>query len=378
MHITFILQDMYRLGAQYVTSMIANGLSKRGHKIDLIVSAIESKIANERPDLEPFPLNDEINKLELTHLKASKNISEIRRYLLENQPDVIMPMSSNYALATAMAMLFLPIKTKFMPVEHSGGIGMNLDKGSKLNILSRWATKFTSYIMFNKIDGVIAVSNGVKEAMVASKCIKPEKIHVIYNPVISEQFYDKISQNSKHRWLKNKSSFVIVAAGAHVPIKGYDILIHAMAEVNKTHICKLIIYGEGVLTSELENLANSLNVGDSVDFPGHTKNLPAELKSADAFVVSSHAESFSVVLVEALASKIPVVASNCPSGPAEILSNGKFGILVKPGDPKALAKGIIEVINGGGILPKDESWSPYELGKVVTNYDKVIMSVINN
>jgi glycosyltransferase involved in cell wall biosynthesis len=378
MHITFILQDMYRLGAQYVTSMIANGLSERGHRVDVIVSAVESKIKKERSDLEPFPLNKEIAKIELTHLKASKNIGEIRNYLKQRQPDVIIPMSSNYSLATALAMLVFSTKTKLLPVEHSGGIGMSYMKASKSNLFIDWASNLTNLILISKACGFITVSKGVKDAMVKTQKIDPKKLHVIYNPVIGKTFNWKVAQTSQHLWLVEKELPVIVAAGAHIPLKGYDVLVNAMALVNKEYPCKLVLFGEGILTEELKKLAKTNAIDSMIDFPGHTKNLPAELKNADAFVVSSHAESFSVVLVEALASAIPVVATNCPSGPPEILQNGKFGILVEPNSPKELAKGILKVLKGKGILPAKESWEPYQIEKIVISYEEVIQSVLNS
>jgi glycosyltransferase involved in cell wall biosynthesis len=90
----------------------------------------------------------------------------------------------------------------------------------------------------------------------------------------------------------------------------------------------LIIFGEGGLRSEYERLIEELGIGDSVSLPGFTNNLPAELKGGACFVVSSLIESFSVVLVEALASGVPVVSTDCPYGPGEILKRGKYGTLV--------------------------------------------------
>ncbi|MGM0945459.1 MAG: glycosyltransferase [Bacteroidota bacterium] len=377
MHITFILQDMYRLGAQYVTSMIANGLSEKGHQVDVIVSAVETKIRKERPKLQPFSLNENIRKIELKHLKASRNIGQIRNYLQQHHPDVIIPMSPTYTLPAALALSSLFAKTILLPVEHSGGIGMNLKKASKSNVLTDIIGKFGNKLLKNKAAGFISVSKGVKEALIKSKNIPAAKVHVIYNPVVGEAFFQKLAQESSHPWLVKKEIPVVVAAGAHVPIKGYDILVKAIAEVNQAQACRLVLFGEGILTDELKKLSQSLGIEKIVDFPGHNHNLPAELKSADAFVVSSHAESFSVVLVEALASGTPVVATNCPSGPPEILQNGKYGILVEPNNPSELAQGILKVLNGKGINPPKKSWEPYLIDKVVLDYENVINGIVS-
>ena len=94
MRITFIIQDMYRLGAQYVTSLIANELAEQGHDIVVVVSNIENRIKSQRPDISPFQLIPEIDKKFLPHDKASKNVFAIARYIQKNKPDVLIPMSS--------------------------------------------------------------------------------------------------------------------------------------------------------------------------------------------------------------------------------------------------------------------------------------------
>jgi glycosyltransferase involved in cell wall biosynthesis len=161
-----------------------------------------------------------------------------------------------------------------------------------------------------------------------------------------------------------------------VPLKGYDILIKALSLILPQKKCRMILFGEGPDTASLKSLANSLSIGDFVSFPGHVDTLPAELNHADVFVVSSHCESFSVVLVEALACGVPVVATNCPVGPPEILKNGQYGTLVAPNDPKALAEGIWLALNGAAIMPPFESWQPYVIENVVAQYEAVFKRVL--
>jgi glycosyltransferase involved in cell wall biosynthesis len=119
-----------------------------------------------------------------------------------------------------------------------------------------------------------------------------------------------------------------------------------------------------------------LHVEHNISFPGHTNALPAELKNTDLFVVSSHCESFSIVLVEALASGVPVVATKCPSGPYEILCGGIYGTLVPVNDVEALADGIYSALTGNAIVPVPESWKSYSLDKVVEQYEEVLYKVL--
>ena len=140
---------------------------------------------------------------------------------------------------------------------------------------------------------------------------------------------------------------------------------------------RLVIFGEGGEREFYLNLIKELGIEDSVNLPGFTDNLPAELKSASGFVVSSKVESFSVVLVEALASGVPVVSTNCPYGPAEILHSGQYGILVNNNDLDALADGITFVLSGKGVAPRPEMVSQYTVGAVVDRYEQALLDVMS-
>ena len=105
---------------------------------------------------------------------------------------------------------------------------------------------------------------------------------------------------------------------------------------------------------------------------GHTSNLPAEIKGATAFIVSSNVESFSVVLVEALAAGTPVISTACPYGPPELLQDGKYGTLVPVNNPQALADAIVEQIRNPRQAAPKEAWEPYTVKNVVKAYEKAL------
>lgn len=381
MHLAFVIQDLYRLGAQYVTATLARGLVQAGHKVDVVVSAVHNRIGLERPDLKPFQLPAAVQLVVLPNLRSSRNVLALRRYFLARQPEVVLPMSSNYepSCALACALMRKRIRPKLIPVEHSGGIGLSIDD-SKIHTINDKSLLelFHTLLPKAKADHRVAVSYGVARALVEVGRHKPEEVSVVHNPVIDDVFWENRGKRSNHPWLNNKSLPVIVAAGAHVPLKGYDVLIKALALVLRQIKARLILFGEGPETVSLKVLTENLGIADFVSFPGHVDNLPAELNEADVFVVSSHCESFSVVLVEALACAVPVVATNCPVGPAEILNNGQHGILVPPNNPAHLAAGIMVVLCGGAVSPSEESWAPYVIDNVVAKYEKVINKVLRN
>jgi len=376
-HIALVIQDLYTRGAQYVTALVARGLIERGYEVDIVVSAVHSRIATERPQLTPFPIPDKARIVQLPNLKSSQNILQLMRYFKTCKPNVVIPMSSNYEPACAIASCFLSrsIRPKLMPVVHSGTIGVPQAQmffsGFRENLLRRWISRFSD----TRMDKVLAVSKGVADALVLTGRFPREKVSVVYNPVVDETFIKKRDSPATHPWLINKTCPVLVTAGAHESLKGYDILLRAFAEVKRKMSCRLVLFGEGTQTQNLQELAETLGVIDDTSFPGYTDNLPANLKHADLFVLSSHFESFSIVLVEALACGIPVVATNCPSGPPEILLKGRYGILVEPNNSTDLAKGICNALCGHGIIPPPESWLPYSLQAVIERYDLAIHSV---
>ncbi|MBK8742079.1 MAG: glycosyltransferase [Betaproteobacteria bacterium] len=169
MHITFVIQDLYRLGAQYVTSLIMKGLVRRGHRVDLILSAVQEKLARERPDLVPFPIPREVAVFNLPNERASRNVRPVAAYLRAQHPDIIVPIGT-YVLPVAIASWLTGSTAKLVPVEHSSGIGVK-DKDShtdfkdgnvnyKPSIARRLIIAILTALFEKRTTHVIAVSNG--------------------------------------------------------------------------------------------------------------------------------------------------------------------------------------------------------------------------
>jgi glycosyltransferase involved in cell wall biosynthesis len=191
-------------------------------------------------------------------------------------------------------------------------------------------------IFYPFLNSIIAVSNGVKHNLVTKyRFLKAEKIVTIPN-IIDIQFGNYSSKESKIT--TDTSVPIILSVGRLDKSKGYDVLIrshHLLITEKVFH--KLIILGEGVERQNLEAMIRELGLEGSVMLPGFHSDLYPWLKQATAFVLSSRFEGFGRVIVEAMALGIPVVATDCPYGPSEILEDGKFGMLVKPDDHVALA-----------------------------------------
>jgi glycosyltransferase involved in cell wall biosynthesis len=174
-----------------------------------------------------------------------------------------------------------------------------------------------------------------------------EKIKVIYNPVITPELFARAEEPLDHPWFRPGEPPVVLGVGRLTQAKDFPTLIRAFALVRKERPARLMILGEGEERPKLEALVRELRLEEDVALPGFVDNPYKYMKRAAVFVLSSRWEGFGIVLVEAMALGTPVVATDCPSGPAEILENGKWGRLVPPGDPEALAKAILDTLEGG-------------------------------
>ncbi len=217
-------------------------------------------------------------------------------------------------------------------------------------------------------DAVAAVSHGVADDLAQAAAIPRQQIQVIYNPIVTPDLRRKAQQPLEHPWFAPGEPPVLLAIGRLAPQKDYPTMIKAFAHVRNTRPVRLIILGEGTERSSIEALVKRLGLEASVNLPGFVANPYTYLSRASVFVLSSRWEGLPTVLVEALHCGAPVVATDCPSGPREILAGGQYGQLVPIGDVVALAQAIEEVLSGKMTRPPQESWQPYTLQVVVDQY----------
>lgn len=189
-------------------------------------------------------------------------------------------------------------------------------------------------------DSIVAVSHGVAEDINSITGIPLEKIHVVRNPVISPELEEMAVDPPEHKWFEQKNKPVIIGIGRLGRQKNFELLIKAFAIARSKTDCRLIILGEGRRYHRLLKLIRTLKLEEHVDLPGFVVNPYSYLTRSDLFVQSSNWEGSPNALTEALALGIPVVATDCESGPREILQDGQVGRLVPVNDANALAEAI--------------------------------------
>ena len=179
---------------------------------------------------------------------------------------------------------------------------------------------------------------------------------MIYNPVVSDALRARARQPTGHRWLPGDGIPVIVGMGRLTRQKDFATLIRAFARVRQGLPARLIVLGEGEDRDDLEALCRSLGVAADVDLPGFVANPYAILARARLFVLSSRWEGLPGALIEALACGARVVATDCPSGPREILDDGRYGQLVPVEDEAALADAMRAALDGSFVAADPGAW----------------------
>lgn len=201
----------------------------------------------------------------------------------------------------------------------------------------------TARIVYRQVDAIVASSHGVENEIRDLFALGGDKVSTIYNPAISVADMRRISDRA-HR---AKSAVCrLVAIGRLTRQKGFDILIDALTTLDKQTQWRLEIYGDGPERNALERQVRDDNLIERVAFMGYTDDALGCLMDADLFVLPSRHEGLPTILIQALASGIQIVATDCHQGPREILQDGRFGVLVRPEDARDLARGLNSVLSG--------------------------------
>jgi glycosyltransferase involved in cell wall biosynthesis len=323
-------------GAGGVERMVMNLIrefSKRDLQIDLL--AIRSDSAH---------LDDIPNKIRIIPLRARHALTavpELIGYLRREKPTAMLVAKDRAGRAALLARKFSGSTTRI-----AIRLGTNLstaleDKSS----LQRWLRTAPMRSLYCMAEQIIAVSQGVAEDTRKITGLPMSRITVIRNPVITQRLKEQAQQPVPHSWLEDHSIPVIMGAGRLTRQKDFHTLVRAFALLRQQQPARLIILGEGKDRNSLQQLATALQVEKDFLLPGFQKNLYAWLSRSRLFVLSSLWEGSPNVLTEALALGIPSVATRCPSGPDEILQNGRIGILVEMGNAESLAAAMLATLN---------------------------------
>jgi len=371
LHIAIVLPNLYDSGAKKVMVSLAKGLAVRGIAVDLVVSYVEDAF---RPDFPP--------RLRLIGLGTPKQGYRLRSfaplvgYFREHKPQVVLPVF-DFAEPLVMWASALARNDKVFGPPFLVTLHNSLSFLDDLSLPKRFIVRSLFSYMLRKAQAVVAVSRGIATEWSASFGMPQESLRVIYNPLAINEIREQAQGAVAHPWFQAGQPPVVMGVGRLSPQKDFPTLLKAFALLRETREVRLVILGEGEQLRELENLAASLDVAASVDLPGFVGNPYAYMARAAVVALSSRFEGLPTVLLEALALGKPVVSTDCPAGPREILENGKYGPLVRVGDPEALAAALASVLED----PPDAAAfrnraGEFSLEKAVDQYLHVIEALV--
>lgn len=320
-------------GAERVMVTVANSFAERGYKVDLVLAKAEGPYMAE--------VHSSVRVVDLKSGRVLRSLPGLVRYLRHAQPTALLSALSHANVVAVVAHWLANSKARLV-VSERNTLSMTLENGKS------WRTRWVHHFMrltYPRADAIVAVSNGVRDDLATVLGLSPSRIHTIYNPVVNEHLLSQSREAVAHSWFAPDEPPVILGVGRLAPQKDFQTLIHAFAQVRQTREVRLVILGEGELRRQLEALVQSLGLENDVALPGFVNNPFAYMRRAAVFVLSSRWEGLPGVLIQAMACGVPVVATDCPSGPAEILENGRWGRLVPVGDVDALAEAIIATLD---------------------------------
>jgi len=280
---------------------------------------------------------------------------------------------ANFVLLTACRLMKKPVPV--IVSEHITPTQMYNSSEEPLG----WIKKLLIKRLYPHTHVIIAVSQGVRNDLINHFGLKVEKIQVIYDPVDLERIRTLSQEKVSHPWFENGTP-IILSAGRLTAQKDYPMLIKAFTLVKSEIPAKLVILGDGPEMPRLKKLTHRLGIAQEVAFLGYQQNPYKYMRYATLFALSSRFEGFGLVLVEAMALGLPVVATRCPSGPDEILENGTHGLLVPVGNHQALAQAMISLIKDRELhtsLAKKgmKRAMDFSVQKIVREYERCIISV---
>lgn len=326
--IAVLLHDLRGGGAERVVLHLVRGLIAAGREVDLVLVRAEGKY------LKDIPAGARVVNFDRSNVY--KAVPDLVRYLKRERPAAVLAALTHVNLMALIARFLSGVRTRVVVCEHNQMTYKIAAETSPRGRLIYAAVP----LFYRAADAVVAVSNGVADDIAKVAKLPRERVLCVYNPVYDESLSRAAAQPVDHPWLVDRQAPVLIAAGRLHPQKGFDVLLRTMRKLKARTPCRLIIMGEGEERPALEALARELGVTEDVSLIGFVENPYAMMAKADAFVLSSRWEGLPTVLVEALATGVPVVSTNCPSGPDEILEDGKYGVLTPVEDPDALAEGV--------------------------------------
>ncbi len=327
--LTLFLPSLTAGGAPRIMINIGTYLDEKGYNVEFVLAEAKGEFLKDLGNISIVDLGS----------RVIRSVVPLRNYLQRREPKALMSTPHVANLVAIWATSLAGVKTRHVVREPTTLSNQAKEfsqfKDKLIPPLVKWSYPHASQF--------VAISKGVKRELVENIGVDESNIEVIYNPIVTPDIEPKSKEPLDHSWFEADSP-VILGAGRLTQQKDFSTLIRAFDQLLGQRDAYLVILGEGDDRPELETLVEELGIQNRVDLLGFADNPYKYMRKADVFVLSSAWEGFGNVIVEAMVCGTTVVATDCESGPAEILANGKYGYLASVGEPISLCDGILTAL----------------------------------
>lgn len=348
--ISILLPDLRGGGAERINVDLAHEFARAGHEVNLVLMQAQGALLEEA--LAAFFVVD------LNCIRARNLPRVLARYLHQHRPDALL--AGMWPLTVIAPLMRLSGYRGRIVVSEHNTLSVQYGHWGRFH---RVALRSSMSMSYRLAHARLGVSGGVSDDMAALSRLPRHMFEVVHNPVPPRPMPDAHSlQNVDTLWAAPRGARILTV-GSMKAQKNHPLLLRAFAQMGRPD-ARLMFLGTGAGEADLRALAGELGVTSQVIFAGFHPDPTPFYQTADLFVLSSDYEGFGNVIVEALACGTPVVSTDCPSGPAEILENGKYGRLVPVRDAQALADAMQETL----VAPHD----PTSLKQRASNFAPAI------
>lgn len=360
---SFFLPSLRGGGAEKVFLSLAREFNKRKYDVNLVLAQKEGEYLK-------F-VDDDIKIIDLKASRMLNAIPKIKGYIRKNKPDYFLS-TMNYANVAALWAKKL---------SHVSKTKVIVRDASSMSGRLKWDKKISNYLLWYTIkktyahaDAIISVSKENAEFLSDSISISREKIKTIYNPIDLQRLTKEAKEEVKENFFNKGKVPFIVSAGRFSKAKSFQTLIKAFAIVSSKVKLNLVILGKGETRSKLEHLIGQNGLRDRVYMPGFVHNPYKYIAKSSLFVLPSLWEGLPNVLLQALALDVPVVSTNCKTGPKEILEGGEWGELVPVRDHERMAEAILKQIDKNNRVspPPPSFFEDFHITNIADKYQKLM------
>jgi len=317
------LPDLDGGGAQRTFVNLANALPDLGIETTVVAGRTDG------PAKEWFGEQFSLIDLEAPRLRHA--IGPLRKLLKSESPGILLSTLADANIAAWAASRYLPVRL----------ILRETNSHRARDDISWWRRQLIS-LAYPRADAVVALSEGVRGELTADYAIDPTKCRTIHNPVDVTALVGALADGPDSPILGKGP--MVLGVGRLTRQKHFDLLLRGVAALPDRSI-QIALLGEGPDRTAILSLAHELGLSDRLIMPGFVSDLTPWLAHADIFVLSSLWEGFGHVIVEAMAAGLPVIATDCPHGPRDIIADGETGLLVPNDDASALAAAIASMLD---------------------------------